>query len=435
MTAPAECRWYRCDRPEPAVFQIRFEQCPAEAGGFWPVRILFEQPLELPALQGVAVRLEGKGPAWMYAHAAAMAAAAGGASLQARSLTPGNSDDTSGCRREIKPAPSEAAWLIEVHLPPQSLSEAAIERWIEPLIEQLRQRSPRQVCLSGKAPMTVYAPLAWEAVQAGCPMIYCLTPTAGCVRVFARSDGGDAAELGECLPPQWLESLVTRPRRSVFVGIVGDPNSGKSVFAHTFYQALTEKYRSTDMRLWLYDTDGQAPTPPWYMALVQAGMVDRAKEYRDALKQGRNWTEPMQRHIAATLRRLRQFFEVVVVDLPGGDFQRMPPQRIPPGRETFFEQTDVLILLARASAATEQAWRQELRPFGLEPRLRVVLETVDPRQVPQPSLELRREPDGLWRGRITGLDRSQSPGALLAACRAGIDDLWQDLGRDLVHSS
>lgn len=81
----------------------------------------------------------------------------------------------------------------------------------------------------------------------------------------------------------------------------------------------------------------------------------------------------MEASIADQLRAGRDVFSVLIADLPGGDHRTSPPQRIPAGRERLFAEVDALILLDRDDAPAEAAWRQALRPFGLDGRIAAVL--------------------------------------------------------------
>jgi hypothetical protein len=110
--------------------------------------------------------------------------------------------------------------------------------------------------------------------------------------------------------------------------------------------------------------------------------------------------------------------------LPGGNHEAVPPQRIPEGRERIFAEVDALILLERDDAPSEAAWREALRSHGLESRIAAVLMSGDPDG--PPSLSVWKE-GGLWRGNVTGLDRSRSPGDLAEAFQKALDQLWPPL--------
>jgi hypothetical protein len=402
---------------------IEFQDSPE---GFWSPQIMSEHPLRLEAIQGRQVILRGKGSVWMYAHAGAMAQAAGASEPHVEKLIHGNSLEVSNCKCQLEAShqqPDYYLWQMQLNTV-QNLKAEAIKSLLEPTLQQIRQRRPRELCLTGKAPVSVYARVAWEAVGAGCQNLYCLTPINGYILVYSAS----GAPLGEHLPPPWLEQLVPPPQRSLILGIIGDPNSGKSVFAHALHACLVKRIVHQPWRLWILDCDGQAPTPPWYLSLLQEGQEEQAKQYRAILKERRSWTPTMEDHFVHILKHLRRFFEIVIADLPGGDFQKDPPQRIPPGRERFFEQIDELILIAKEGEKTRQQWHKELDSHSLADRLRVILHCSNP-QAP-PRLQLSRQGD-LWVGTIEGLDRSRHKQELVEAFNPVLEPLWEDWQRRL----
>jgi hypothetical protein len=129
----------------------------------------------------------------------------------------------------------------------------------------------------------------------------------------------------------------------------------------------------------------------------------------------------MEATIAEQLRLGRELFSVLIADLPGGNHKVEPPQRLPEGRERIFAEVDALILLQRDDAPSETAWREALRPHGLDGRIAAVISSSHPDG--PPSLSVCKEA-GLWRGGVTGLDRSGSTRELVEAYRSGLDQLW-----------
>ncbi len=142
----------------------------------------------------------------------------------------------------------------------------------------------------------------------------------------------------------------------------------------------------------------------------------------------------MEAAIAEQLQLSRDLFSVLIADLPGGNHQTAPPERLPEGRERIFAQVDLLILLQREDAPSEQAWREALHPHNLDGRIVAVLASRDPKG--PPSLVVHKQ-GGVWRGEVTGLDRSRPAKELADAFRKGLDQLWPALlesaKRRLVH--
>ncbi len=206
----------------------------------------------------------------------------------------------------------------------------------------------------------------------------------------------------------------------VVVGIIGDPNCGKSVFS-----LALNHYRGTiGCRGWRLDGDGASPTPDWYLS-SQAATPQAVDNARENIK--RAWSEDMENRIAERIRRLRLFFEVAIADLPGGDHRQTPPRRVPPHREVMMREVDVFVLIQRADKPSESAWREALAPHGLDGRIAVVLCSQAPEG--PPALEVSTDRDGTWRGAIRGLDRKKKPEELVSAFRSGFDTLWPVLLR------
>jgi hypothetical protein len=159
---------------------VEFQDSPE---GFWSPQVMTEFPLQLTEYRGRQISLRGKGSVWMYAHAAAMAQAAGAASLCLEELIRGTSSDRSHCACNLMAAPQDPGcylWQMQLNSV-QDLTAEAIECLLKPTLEQIREQRPRELCLTGKAPVTIYARVAWEAIAAGCQNLYCLTPINHCV--------------------------------------------------------------------------------------------------------------------------------------------------------------------------------------------------------------------------------------------------------------
>jgi hypothetical protein len=223
---------------------------------------------------------------------------------------------------------------------------------------------------------------------------------------------GSASEL-----PQWLADAMPSPKAPVVIGVVGDPNHGKSVFS-----AALDRYRtSKNQDGWILDCDGQAPTPHWYLSMLEQNNPE-AIQLREQSK--RPWTSEMEERIAKQICMGRRIFEILIADLPGGNHKASPPQRVPPGRERIFNEVDALILLENIDGQREAAWREALLRHGLDGRIAAVLTSRDPQVAP--ALSVRQNGD-LWRGAIEGLDRNRPDGELDEAFRAGLDQLWPAL--------
>lgn len=259
-------------------------------------------------------------------------------------------------------------------------------------------REGDEVTVTGAMPMALAASVAFLAAARGARTIHCITPPDGMSRVEVLGPNlGSASAI-----PDWLEQKFISVRESRTFGIIGFPNSGKSVLSKLLELAM----RGKDRLCWVFEADPASPTPPWFFEL-QRSQKAVADELRLAYKV--DWTDEMQRQVAERLGRSRRFFDRVVVDLPGGDMENNQP--IPPGREALFAQVDRLIIVRRPDRADNvQIWIDALAKHGFEGRIHAVIDSIDVDA--DASLELE-EPTGSqrWlRGRARGLRREADHG-------------------------
>jgi len=381
--------WFRAKQSGETVW-IEFQ---LSRDRYWPPSVLESDPIPATSVSGCEVILTGPGAVWMYAHAAAVHGAAGAKEirLQTPKGKPGN-DDLTGCRCEIRRPRSDAAsvlfWVQLRSLPP--LSRHIIEQLLQPKLDELQQLKPREIVIGGRASNEVYARVAIAAVRSGALRVYCWSARDGLVAVYDAQSG----QLGGPVRyPVWLKEALPLPERPVVLGVIGDPNVGKSTLCHFF-----DCYLQRTQRAWKLDCDGQAPTPNWYLSMVDEA---QAKRLRDAQK--RKWTSEMEEIIADQLRRARALFDVLVADLPGGNHACQPPERIPPGREIMFREVDAFLIVQRQDRPTAADWLQELQRHRLESRVVAILDSIRPDL--KPALTVRIE-NGIWRGEVCGLDRS-----------------------------
>jgi hypothetical protein len=396
---------------------IRIEFSPSK-DRFWPPSVLQTAPIPLQDIADRQIQravINGPGSVWMYAYAAANLAGAGVTDIEVASLVISESNDDFSekeCQWCAGATGSDAA-LLKIDLQ-RHLSGAAIERLIRNVDSVLRANRPTELLISGRASALIYARVAQQAVLAGVNRIVCLSARDGIVEIYRQSDENVR---GPIEVPQWAVSGLSKPEKPLVIGVLGDPNHGKSLFSETL-----DWYRSEiGIDGWLLDCDGQSPTSPWYLSMTQAKRGQEANDLRQRNKVP--WTDEMERLIVRQLQRARETFPVLIADLPGGNFRVDPPQRIPNGRERILREIDGIILMDSQSSNSEQAWRNELQRHGLESRIFAVIESRAP--LGSPSLSV--EEDGiLLRGVATGLDRkSCATTARVDAYRYGMERLWR----------
>lgn len=393
--------WYRvADRGD----RLRVELVRPEHGYLTPEEVA---AVPLPAVAaGRRVELTGPTAVWVYAHAAAALRAAGAEVDIDAPHRDGTSDDLDGSRCELE-VDAERRGLLTLHFRKRpGLTPAAVARLLARARAELERERPGEVCLTGQATVGAYADLAAAAVDVGVRRLACLSARDGVVEVFPLVQGGISAS--------WVARFMPPPERPLIVGVVGDPNCGKSVFS----RALADHRESAGCPGWLLDCDAQAPTAPWYLSLV-GEEPEQARSLRDASK--RDWTPEMEARVVGHLRHARRLFDVLIADLPGGQHKVPPVRRVPPGRERMMAEVDAFLVLDR-DGRTEASWREALGEHGLDRRVAAVIQSRDPKSAP--ALSVVHDGD-TWRGTARGLDRGHDN--LLPALRAGLDALWPAL--------
>jgi hypothetical protein len=203
---------------------------------------------------------------------------------------------------------------------------------------------------------------------------------------------------------------ITLPRREasqapgVIIGVVGDPNSGKSVLTKGLFEILRPQFP----RSWAFDCDAASPTPNWYLSLLDGHAVSPEDLRKRREQYNVEWTAQLEASVAAQLESLKQNLSLTLADLPGGKHPRPGddwlPDRIPESRVTMFRNIDRFIVLGREDRPDIiPAWRQALAGCGCDGRILAELTSEAPESQSQ-CLHLQRVGQML-RGRIRGLDR------------------------------
>lgn len=359
-----------------------------------------------------SLQLGGKAPVWAYARLAYLAVQSGakevrvfhpplqescpeGISVYPLRSTSASSEDNAcwysmqelelegTCRMSILEAPSgQTYWPVDaVQAQPPKFPPGT-----------------RSVVLAGRGGCWMYALAACAVARAGIRQLACEIPQMG-----------GLVSVGDLNPGQMEETARLEPPGGLVLGVVGDPNSGKSVFS-TF---LTRILRSAWPDCWLYDGDQASPTSDWYLRMTRQSAEKEAKNLRDRIK--RDWTHEMELQAANDLRLLKRNLHVVVADLPGGKHPKHPedpskPERIPDGREVMMREVDAFIVLGRGGRPEIiPAWRKELARHQLEGRIWVECESREPDQAFHLALQSK---DGLLTGECHGLDRRKIPDSL-----------------------
>lgn len=195
---------------------------------------------------------------------------------------------------------------------------------------------------------------------------------------------------------KWLNIGTPLSRNGKVIGIVGDPNSGKSVFSNALYQSGL----FAGEKIWFYDCDYSAPTPPWYLATLKSKSRELADNLRRAIK--KSWEPGAETQVASNIKKVQRHLDWLIADLPGGNFALMPPQRIPQGREILMNAIDYFVVLARKDLESDKYWQEALSKHGLDNRIILTVYSEHPDRPPF----LHRDEEGSWH--ISGMRRENS---------------------------
>ena len=249
---------------------------------------------------------------------------------------------------------------------------------------------------TGKAAVAMYAHLGVSAAIAGVREAYVSKP-AYTVRLT---------------PDSVRDEVLPGTRNGLVVGVVGDPNSGKSVFSRAFYKAVRSVFQD-GRQAWVYDCDLASPTPDWYLAGKTAGDGDHATddaakavdEAREKIKA--NWDDAMQRRVQEQLHAMRSSLDLTIADMPGGIHRDKTNyhRRIPDGRRAdMMNECDAFIVVCTgAKPKAFDAWRRALARRGMADRIVARIDSCNylappsARPMPGGNVQFRCEMDGLRR--------------------------------------
>jgi len=164
------------------------------------------------------------------------------------------------------------------------------------------------------------------------------------IAVYYPSVAGRVIVWGDVTPGRRPGDVMPLPGRGsgspcIVYGVVGDPNSGKSVFSWKLYLALQER----KIRCQRLDADVRSPTALWMQS-------DMGSSLRDAQKVEWDDANDVPMLVRAIEGMRNSSLDLVLVDLPGGLHIKDRPQdaqRIPPGREALFAAIDRYVIVQK----------------------------------------------------------------------------------------
>lgn len=301
--------------------------------------------------------------------------------------------------------PDGQDWL-EILPPDNSTGEWPADDLELNTLAELQPPASGSLRISGRGSVLMYLLLGISAAKAGIRDVFIVKPALPYDIHFSAG--------GKC------EAVATNKesRQGVVIGILGDPNSGKSVFSHTF--AMTVRYSMPNWFFsWIYDCDLASPTPEWYLKDC-TGMTQK----RADIKQ--KWSPELEQKAANDLGILRHNLDLTLADMPGGrriddeTLDRIPSE----GRAEMMAACDAFIVLCRQDCAESifSAWKTALAQYHLEDRIIARLISNAPKDAFSVSPPALTE-DGLFTATITGLDREKDFNEVVRAMKDGLGQL------------
>lgn len=215
------------------------------------------------------------------------------------------------------------------------------------------------------------------------------------------------------------------------IGILGDPNSGKSVFAKMF-ECVMRAYIQKNQSVWCCDCDEAAKTPDWFVYRLQKAesleQEEDAKETRNGLK--KDWTEEREYEVVEYLSNARKSLNYIVADMPGGlhKEEKNIHKRIPDvGRSKMLAECDSLIILSRKDKPyLYDEWVKALKEYNLENK--VIAHVVSGDYDAQPQAEDSYFDDkGIFNVTIHGLNRNAERSDLVDKTKSALKDLCEKI--------
>ena len=391
--------WFSLQQ-DPNRLEISFQRCAESA---WNPQILAEHPLPKHLFSGQLVVLNGKAPMWMYAHAAVVAIHGGAREI--RVSQPQLPEPVTVHPLVGAPCP-DPGWLqLRENAEGGTIASFCAPlpgmQWepssLPSLLESAQTWNSQLVTFTGPAPNWWYAAAGALAANDRQRDVVYFSPKDGVAILLNPGNDGRVA-----IPPS-PSLLLSGGDPGKIIGVVGDPNSGKSIFSYL----LEHAFGAAGLKpVWRMDCDHAAATPNWYLQMIRQGRTVEATGIRDLQK--RRWTPEAEEHLAEGLRNCARCMKWTLADFPGGIHKDGPALRIPPGREVLLRLADYFVVLVRDDLPeAEKCWREALRPHGLEKRIIAVVTSSAHKT--ELSLQFDRANDtGVTeiRANVKGLDRS-----------------------------
>lgn len=254
--------------------------------------------------------------------------------------------------------------------------------------------SSKFVILTGQGSLLFYSIMACSAAVSGCENLLVKKPIEKNLIYIAGSV---------------FYRKPQNKKAGTMIGILGDPNSGKSVFSKVLENIL-RKY-SGGKTVWTYDCDAAAPTPNWYIyGLQNANSQEEADIKTNARKATKQkWTEQLERKVSEYMKTIKSNIDFIVADFPRGrhDEEKNIHERIPSeARAEMLKNCDYFVIIARSDVPERITdWKKALNEYNLANR--VIAEIISKNPQAAPVVETcSLAKDEIFHATVCGLDRN-----------------------------
>lgn len=267
--------------------------------------------------------------------------------------------------------------------------------------------------ITGKGSVLFYAIMACSAAVSGCENVFIEKPTEKNLIKIAGS---------------MFTNLSHGKKAGKMIGILGDPNSGKSVFSKVLGNIF--RIYSDEKSVWNYDCDAAAPTSDWYVYGLQRAQsqqeADTIKNTRKSIKQ--KWTEELEIKVSEYMKTVKSNLDFVIADFPGGrhDEEKNLHERIPSEtRADMLKNCDYFIIIGRSDVPERiNDWKKALAEYNLEKR--VIAEVISKNPWNTPLVESSYfDEENIFHASVCGLDRENRVKDIVSAFSPAFKDFTE----------
>ncbi|OLP19166.1 CRISPR-associated protein Csx3 [Leptolyngbya sp. 'hensonii'] len=210
---------------------------------------------------------------------------------------------------------------VLLHLTPRQTAQGLQYQWLEieltrsdriiepQALEDLRLPAGIDttggVVISGRAPIWLYSYLVHELHPTA--WVACYDPRLGAVVVSTHSR---LARIGQVIPIEPTGDRLRPHALCPALLVVGPPDSGKTVFSHSLFQALLPQYPDVYLQRAQWDGEGN------YILELGPELTEPEREVFKAINRGQ-FTERFFPYQAQAILRLRRQKRLVIVDVGG----------------------------------------------------------------------------------------------------------------------